>query len=350
MSINKIIKILTISNFLSSHGGSRSIMEDLVERLTTNERLFITTSTVKHRTLKGIDIVLSLLRNINTIDFAIIDVFSGKAFLWAEIPSIILGLFKKKYVLVLRGGSLPVFQKSNQNRIQRIFSKAEKIITPSEYIIETFSKYKIPIQYLPNPISIGNYIPKKISLPSPKIIWVRAFHEEIYNPILAVKTIEKLRNVKEIKLLMIGPDKGDGSFQKVNQKIIDYELEDIIQIIPGVSKQEIPNYLSKYDIFINTTNVESFGQSVLEAAACGLCIVTTNVGELPYLWEHEVDALLVPPGDAEAMAASIHRILDDPELAARLSTNARKKAEQFDWSIILPQWEALFEDVHQNNS
>ena len=339
------IKILAISNFLSAHRGNRSIMEDLVERLSSGDRQFITTSKIKHRFYKGVDIVFSLLQNINKIDFAIIDVFSGKAFLWAEIPAIILGLFKKKYILVLRGGSLPVFQQTNQKRIQRIFSKAEKIITPSKYIIESFSTYKIPMQYLSNPISIENYVPQKISAPSPKIIWVRAFHEKIYNPLLAVKTIEQLRNVPKIELLMIGPDKGDGSYQKVKQIILDSGLEDIIQIIPGVSKQEIPYYLSKYDIFINTTNVESFGQSVLEAAACGLCIVTTNVGELPFLWEHEVDALLVPPDDPGAMAVAIFRILHDPELAERLSINARKKAEQFDWSFILPQWEALFEDV-----
>jgi glycosyltransferase involved in cell wall biosynthesis len=164
-----------------------------------------------------------------------------------------------------------------------------------------------------------------------------------------VKAIEQLRNMKETELLMIGPDKGDGSYLKVKQKISNSELEDIIQIIPGVSKAEIPNYLSKYDIFINTTNVESFGQSVLEAAACGLCIVTTNVGELPFLWEHEVDALLIPPDDPEAMADAIQRILTEPGLAARLSTNARKKAEQFDWSIILPQWEALFEEVMKSS-
>ena len=187
--------ILAISNFLSGYGGNRSIMEDLVERLSKDDRQFTTTSTVKHRFHKGIDIVCTLFRNINKINFAIIDVFSGKAFLWAEIPSIILGLFKKKYILVLRGGSLPVFQQSNQNRIHRIFSKAEKIISPSKYIIGSFSKFKIPIQYLPNPITIDNYPPKRISSASPKIIWVRAFHEQIYNPILAVKTIDQLKNL-----------------------------------------------------------------------------------------------------------------------------------------------------------
>ena len=83
----------------------------------------------------------------------------------------------------------------------------------------------------------------------------------------------------------------------------------------------------------------------MEAAACGLCIVTTNAGELPLLWENGVDAIIVPMNDSKAMADAVIRILTEPGLAQKLSTNARKKAENYDWSVILPQWEALFDRV-----
>jgi len=62
---------------------------------------------------------------------------------------------------------------------------------------------------------------------------------------------------------------------------------------------------------------------------------------VPYLVEHEQDGLLVPPNDAEAMAAAVRRVLADPRFAEGLSSNARAKSEQFDWSRILPQWEEL---------
>ena len=116
--------------------------------------------------------------------------------------------------------------------------------------------------------------------------------------------------------------------------------------MPGkILKREVPRILSDYDVFLNTTRAESFGISVVEAAALGLCIVTTNVGELPYIWEHEKNALLVPPDDPQAMANAILRILDEPELAQSLSINARAKAEQYDWSRILPIWTELIERV-----
>jgi glycosyltransferase involved in cell wall biosynthesis len=101
------------------------------------------------------------------------------------------------------------------------------------------------------------------------------------------------------------------------------------------------------DIFLNTTNVDNTPISVLEAMACGLCVVSTNAGGIPYLLEHERDALLVPPDDAQAMARAVHRILTEPGLAESLSENARRKVEQFDWCAVLPQWERLFSLVGQ---
>lgn len=61
--------------------------------------------------------------------------------------------------------------------------------------------------------------------------------------------------------------------------------------------------------------------------------------------KHEDDALLVPPDDVQAMAAAVRRIYIEPGLAERLSRKGRAKVEQFDWSAILPQWEALLSAV-----
>jgi len=99
------------------------------------------------------------------------------------------------------------------------------------------------------------------------------------------------------------------------------------------------------DIFVNTTAYESFGVSVLEAAACGLCIVTSNVGEIPYLWHHEQEALLVDGGVSDEVTSAVTRLLRDDGLSHSLSRNARGKAEGFDWSAVLPSWARLLTEV-----
>jgi glycosyltransferase involved in cell wall biosynthesis len=86
---------------------------------------------------------------------------------------------------------------------------------------------------------------------------------------------------------MIGPDKGDGSLERMQQLASSLDVSNDITIIGGIPREEVPIWLSKGDIFVNTSNFDNTPVSVLEAMACGLCIVTTNVGGIPYLLEHE---------------------------------------------------------------
>ena len=84
--------------------------------------------------------------------------------------------------------------------------------------------------------------------------------------------------------------------------------------------------------------------------AAGLCIVSTNAGGIPYLLESGREALLTPVDDEAAMAAAVRRFLTEPELAGALSQQARRKAEQFDWSLVLPQWEPLLRAIAEGRS
>jgi glycosyltransferase involved in cell wall biosynthesis len=146
------------------------------------------------------------------------------------------------------------------------------------------------------------------------------------------------REHPEATLRMVGPDE-DGTLATCHDLVSELKLEGSVEFSGRISKAEIPRLANLFDIFLNATHYESFGVAVMEAAASGLCIVTTNVGELPLLWRHGEDALLVPPGDVSRMAEEIQRILTEPGLAKRLSCNARTKAEKYDWPFILPLWE-----------
>lgn len=128
-----------------------------------------------------------------------------------------------------------------------------------------------------------------------------------------------------------------------------YKLTDKVKFTGAIPKAEVGLFLSQGDVMINTTNYESFGISTMEAAACGLCIVTTDAGELPFLWEDGVDALIVPKNDPAAMAHAVLRILREPELAKKLSMNARKKAENHDWCVIMPLWESTITQIFHSS-
>jgi glycosyltransferase involved in cell wall biosynthesis len=165
---------------------------------------------------------------------------------------------------------------------------------------------------------------------------------------MAIRVLALLQpDFREIRLTMIGPDKGDGSLRRARRLAERLGVCDHVSFAGGVPKQEVPRWLNQGDIFLNTTNVDNTPVSVLEAMACGLCVVSTDAGGVPYLVEPGQDALLVGREDPEAMACAVRRILQEPGLAQRLSENGRAKVEKLDWSVVLPQWESLLSAVAQ---
>jgi len=337
--------VFFFGNFLSKSVGVHSVGEELAEILTLRGYKILTASSFRNRFFRMIDFLSKAVIYKEHYQVAFIDVFSDLAFVYAETLSCLLTLMQKTIILTLHGGKLPQFAEKYPGRFTKVIKKADVVTTPSKYLLNEFQFVCPGIRYIPNGIEINQYPNFIRKDPQPSLIWLRAFHA-IYSPGLAIEVLKKtLDEYPHAHLRMIGPDKGDGTFDRAKELVHQLGVENNITFVGPVDKRKVGEFLSRGDIFLNTTIYESFGVSTIEAAACGLCIVTTNVGELPYMWEDGVDALLVPPNDPDAMAAAVKRILEEPGLAEKLSRNARKKAEQFDWSIVIPQWESLINSL-----
>jgi glycosyltransferase involved in cell wall biosynthesis len=148
----------------------------------------------------------------------------------------------------------------------------------------------------------------------------------------------------DARLEMIGPDK-DGSQRLVENRAVDLGVRERIALVGQLPKREIPARLAAADVFLNTTNVDNTPLSVLEAMATGLCVVSTSVGGIPYLLRDGETALLVPRDDAARMAAAVERVLADPILAARLSSQGRVAAEERAWDRVLPRWDEMLDEA-----
>lgn len=344
--VKNIHRVLLVGNFLSTVSvGSRGICEEIGFRLANTGWQVLTTSRHSGRLRRVSDMLLTILLKKNIYDVASVDVYSGTAFVWAEWSSRLLQTLKKPFVLVLRGGGLAEFSQKHPHRVAKLLQSVRCVVTPSLFLKHELHSLKKDIQYLPNGLDLSGYEYVHRHQVYPKLVWVRALHE-IYQPELAVRVLSLLKqDFPTVQLLMVGPDKNDGSREEMEQAAARLGVKDALNWIGPVPKSEVPQVLNQGDIFLNTTRYESFGVSVMEAAACGLPIVTTNAGELSYLWRDNHDALVVDVCDASAMADAIRRLLTEPELAGRLSINARCKAESFEWLIILPQWEKIFQEA-----
>ena len=109
------------------------------------------------------------------------------------------------------------------------------------------------------------------------------------------------------------------------------------------SVQDIPAFLAGLDVAVLSSRSEGMSNAVLEYMAAGRAIVATAVGATPRLLQDGIHGLLVPPGDPQALAAAVDRLLRDPALARRLATAARHRArEQFGRDAMVRRFEAFY--------
>jgi hypothetical protein len=87
--------------------------------------------------------------------------------------------------------------------------------------------------------------------------------------------------------------------------------------------------------------------SILEAFASGTPVVTTAPEGMLYLVEHERTGLLSEPGDAEALAGNVMRLLREPELASRLAFNAHEEVQRYSWKIVRQQWLETYHSLEE---
>lgn len=334
--------VLLIGNFLSATRGTRSVCEDLAVGLRAAGWPIITSSSCSGRVARMVDFLMTVWKQRNRYKIAQVDVYSGPSFLWAELVCWALRTMKKPYILTLHGGNLPAFAKRHNNRVQRLLRTAYAVTTPSGYLFEQMKVYRQDLIRLPNSLDLKRYTFKQRTRPAPNLVWLRAFHD-IYNPSLAVRVVAFLvKDLPAARLVMIGPDKKDGSFELAKKLALELGVFEKISFPGPVPKAATPEWINGGDILLNTPRIDNTPVSVLEAMACGVCIVSTNVGGIPYLLENDHDALLVPDDDELAMAHAVQRLVSEVGIAERLSRNGRRKVDQFDWSTILPMWEQLF--------
>lgn len=330
--------VLYIGNALSSKGKNITSIETLGARLSEFCSVKIASSK-SNKVLRLLDMISLVVSHKSKADYVLIDTYSTINFYYAVIIGRLCKIFKIKYIPILHGGNLETRLKNNPKLCRVLFNNAHKLVSPSQFLKTVFENYGYTnIQYIPNTIEIDDFIFKDREIERIKLLWVRAF-APIYNPELAILTLEALvKSDYEAELTMVGPDV-DGLMTELKSIAQNKNLK--VKFTGKLTRKEWRLLSENCNVFINTTNFDNMPVSVIEAMALGLPIVSTNVGGLPYLIEDNMDGLLIPPNNADAMTNAIIKLKNDKDLKDKLVLNARKKVESFDWKAIKPKWKML---------
>jgi glycosyltransferase involved in cell wall biosynthesis len=146
-----------------------------------------------------------------------------------------------------------------------------------------------------------------------------------------LEALAKLRTERDdAELVIIGkPKKGS----RIPPLIERLGLQRAVSFVSGVTTERIVELYAEAEVAVVPSLYEGFSLPAVEAMACGVPLVATTGGAVPeVVGTHEETGLLVPPGDAEALAAMLRRALSDAELRARVGDAGRARAlEKFTW-------------------
>lgn len=213
---------------------------------------------------------------------------------------------------------------------------------------ETLEHFKITkeIEVIPNFIDLERFKKQKkdhfklaICPQGEKLIVHTSNFRKVKRVNDVILVFNNIRKAMPVKLLMVG----DGPERnKAEELCRQLGTCDDVRFLGKL--EAVEEVLSVSDLFMMTSEKESFGLAALEAMACEVPVISTNAGGLPELNKHGESGFLCQIGDIEDMSEKAIYLLQDEHLP-RFKAGALKRAKEFDVTQILPVYENLYERV-----
>ncbi len=254
---------------------------------------------------------------------------SGWAWHLFAAPAVWIGSMRGVPVVVnYRGGDADAFLARGIRWVRPTIARAAEVVVPSGFLAAVFAKHGVSTRIVPNIVDLDAFHPALI-LPASVHFVVTRNLERIYDVATALRAFAALCEQRRDARLTVA---GSGPERETLERLAaDLGIAHRVRFTGRLDNTELPALYRSATIVVNPSRVDNLPISLLEAMASGVPIVTTDVGGIPYVVEHEQSALLVPAGNPAAMAAAIERLLDDPALALRLRAAGIEAAQRYAW-------------------
>jgi len=227
---------------------------------------------------------------------------------------------------------------------RRAFRASDAIIVNSNEVLRYIEReYQAPperITVIPNAIDLERFHPRPRAVGSKCVIMVGRLVAQ-KNPLLFVAAAAALRaRLPDARFVLVG----DGPLRGQVQAAVRAAGLDDSFVLAG-ERGDVHELLGQADLFWLTSDWEGLPNAVIEALACGLPVVATDVGGTAELVREGQEGFLIAPGDCDALVARSVSILTDPAAQARLRAAARARAERFGVEQMVRATQALYEQA-----
>lgn len=285
----------------------------------------------------------ALWRTIGRAD--VVHVFANSGWAWHlfAYPALLIGRWRGVPVIVnYRGGQADEFFARAPRWVLGAMRRAAKRVTPSPFLLRVFAKHGLDAEIIPNIIDTQRFHPRepRVAGSAPHVIVTRNL-EPIYDIPTAIRAFALLRASHPGARLTVagsGPQLAD-----LERLVAEMGLAQAVHFSGRIDNAHIGELYADADLVLNPSTADNMPISILEALASGVPVVTTSAGGIPDLVQDGSTALIVPVGDAEAMAAAALRLLADPALAWRLRAAGVREAARYAW----PQVRALWQEAYR---
>jgi glycosyltransferase involved in cell wall biosynthesis len=229
-------------------------------------------------------------------------------------------------------------------QIDRMFRAAVRVIVLGsvwrDFVATTFQLTDARILVLPNASAARP--PRAPEAVPPEILFLGRLGERKGVPVL----IKALGLLAESSLDWRAVIAGDGDAAAYRAEVESLGLAARVTFPGWLGEAEAHAHLARAALLVLPSEAEGLPMAVVEAFAWGLPVVSTPVGSTPDILHDGVEGLMIPVGDAQALAQALQRLIADPELRLRLGANARAAfGRQLDFSPYLEKLAACWREA-----
>jgi L-malate glycosyltransferase len=281
--------------------------------------------------------VLALWRAAGRTD--VFHVMANSGWSWHLFAAPAIWVAKSRGVPVVvnyRGGEAAEFLTKAQTVVAWSMRRVTALVVPSQFLQEVFDRHDMPSHVVPNIIDLSRFSPSaapRSSDQGPHLVVARNL-EAIYDNATALRAFALVRATHPQATLTVA---GSGPLA-ADLKLLANELgvASAVTFAGRLDRDAMANLYRQADVCLNPSLADNMPNSVLEALACGVPVVSTKVGGVPFIVQDGVTALLVPPQDPNAMAQAVQRVLTEPQFRANLINAGLLEVQRYTWLRVAP--------------
>jgi glycosyltransferase involved in cell wall biosynthesis len=278
-------------------------------------------------------------------DADVVHIYSASywSFLIAPAPAMVLSrLFGKRVLLNYHSGEAADHLARWGWHAVPLLHLADRIVVQSPYLQSVFAGHGLAATVIPNALDARGFRFRVRNPPAPRLLTNRN-HEVHYGVATVLRAFAAIQHrIPDASLIVVGSGSETGRLRALADELGLRNVE----WAGSVPIAEMPAMYDRADVFLNGSEIDNMPLSILEAYAAGLPVVSTAAGGIPMLVEDGVSGLLVPVGNAPALAQAALRVITEPGLAATLSGHGRRRLlEEFSDDAAAAAWESLYREL-----